>query len=567
VRALSGGAYIVNSLNSAIDVLRWVQLAGNDETNPRFDQLCGSPPPPSDAGATTQYKCDFVSGVPGAPGTVIESNTLNWAGYLRDSWQVRPNLTVNLGLRIEEQRLRYASFLQNTVNPVTGDAIGKNALVLGGQIAPRVGVLYDWTKEGRSKAYAHWGRFYESIPMQINENAFGNPVLYAQTWTPANCGGMADPRIGGPNGTSCLDTTATPDQRQQLFGADGSIVAPGVKGQYLDEIVAGVEFEVMDDLKLGVSFQDRRFGRVIEDVSLDNANTYVISNPGQWSRAEEEKFEQRVAAEDDPAKKGRLMQQLEWFRGIRLFDRPQRNYDALQFTMTRRFSKHLYTQASYTYSRTQGNYPGLINYDDNIILPNSSTQYDLIELLANRFGPLPQDRPHYIKVDAYYQWDLQKLGNLTTGIRFRALSGTPRNALGAHYLYGEDQSFLLPRGEIGRSDFEHGLDLHIGYGRKLPRNMQGEVFIDVYNVYNNQGTFAVDNSYAGIVKQGTMMTSGTIQAANPVSGGEFEDLIWVKTIDRQGNESAVPIGRNPNFGNTTSRYSPAYVRFGMRLTF
>jgi hypothetical protein len=378
---------------------------------------------------------------------------------------------------------------------------------------------------------------------------------------------MADPRIGGPDGATCVDTTAQADQRREMFGALGSLIAPGVKGQYLDEVVAGVEYEIMDDLKLGISLQDRRFGRVIEDISTDNANTYVVSNPGEWSKADENEYLRRIAAEDDPAKKLRLEQQLEQFKGIRVFDKPRRDYDALQFTMTRRFSKRLYTQGSYTYSRTRGNYPGLVNYDDNQVLPNNSTQYDLIELLANRIGPLPQDRPHYVKLDAYYQWDLQKHGTVTTGIRFRALSGVPRNVLAAHYLYGDDQSFLLPRGSIGRSSFEHGLDVHLGYSRKLPRNMEGEFFIDLYNLYDNQGTFAVDNSYAGFVKQGATAGTGTIQAANPVSGGTYDDLIWVKTIDRDGNESAVPIGRNPNFGNTTSRYSPFNMRFGARVTF
>ncbi len=567
-RSFSGGAELINTLGSAVDVIRYVQLGQEGTMDPRFDQMCSTPKPPGDPmpGSLT-FQCDYLSGVPGQDGTIIEGNTFNWSAYVRDSWQIKPNLTVNLGLRLEEQRLRYAKFLQNTEHPITGDPLGKNALVLENELAPRVGVLYDWTKEGRSKAYAHWGRFYESIPMEINDYNFGMPLLYVQSYTPSLCGGTVDPRIGGPDGSACLGSTAQPDQRQEMFGALGSLIAPGVKGQYLDEVVAGVEYEVIDDLKLGISFQDRRFGRVIEDVSLDNANTYVVSNPGEWSTEDETELMAKINAEQDPDKKARLQQQLEMFRGIRIFDKPRRDYDALQFTMTRRFSKHLYTQGSYTYSRTLGNYPGLVNYDDYQVLPNNSTQYDLIELLANRKGPLPQDRPHYIKLDAYYQWDLAKYGGLTTGIRFRALSGVPRNVLGAHYLYGDDQSFLLPRGSIGRSSFEHGLDVHVGYSRKLPRNMEAEVFVDFYNVYNNQGTFAVDNSYAGFVKQGTSMGGGTIQSANPVSGGTYEDLIFVKTIDRNGAESSAPIGRNPNFGNTTARYSPFYVRFGARLTF
>jgi hypothetical protein len=570
-RALSGGSYMINTVNSAIDVVRWVQLAGMGDEDPRFDRMCNTPAPPTDPSAPTSFKCDYLSGIPNDTGSQVIGNTLNWSAYVRDSWQIRPNLTLNAGIRLEEQRLRYAEHLQNQVHPASGEQFGKNALELKGQIAPRVGILYDWTKEGRSKMYAHWGRFYESIPMVINNTSFGAPVFYVQSYTPGRCGGMADERIGGPDGTTCLDTTATPDQRQQLFGVNGSVVAPGVQGQYLDETVGGVEFEVMDDLKLGVSLQNRRFGRVIEDVSLDNANTYIVANPGEWSAEEERKFEERIAAEDDPDKKAKLMRQLKMFQGIRGFDKPVRDYDALQLTMTRRFSKNVYTQASYTYSRTRGNYPGLINYDDNIILPNNSTQYDLIELLANRMGPLPQDRPHYIKLDAYYKFDLKKAGELTTGIRFRALSGAPRNVLAPHYLYGENQSFLLPRGSIGRASFEHGLDVHISYGRKISvakRQWESELFVNLYNIYDNQGTAAVDNTYAGFFRQGDSMAVGaTVQSANPVSGGTQEDLIWVKTIDRNGVEQNTPIGRSPNFGNTISRYAPAYVQFGARVTF
>jgi hypothetical protein len=60
---------------------------------------------------------------------------------------------------------------------------------------------------------------------------------------------------------------------------------------------------------------------------------------------------------------------------------------------------------------------------------------------------------------------------------------------------------------------------------------------------------------------------GNLQNANPVAGGTYNDLIWVKSINAKGEETSVPIGRNPNFGNTTVRYAPAYGRIGVRLTF
>jgi len=466
--------------------------------------------------------------------------------------------------------MRYASFLQNTTDPLTGNELGKNALVLTGMVAPRVGLIYDWTKEGRSKIYVNWGRFYESIPMDINDRSFGGEVQYQQYFSPGRCG-ATDPRIGGHDATNCLkmDPNTPADLFQTLFGASGELIVPGTQAEYLDEFIAGFEYEVLDDLKVGVAFNHRQLGRVIEDMSVDGANTYIIGNPGEFSAAEEQKLTDRINRTDDPTEKARLQNQLKQFIAIRTFDKPVRDYNALQFTLTRRFSKQLYVQGSYTYSRVEGNYPGSYSPDNGQVDPNISSQYDLIELLSNRFGALPTDRPHYIKLDGYYVFDLKKQGDLTVGARIRALSGIPQQALGAHFLYGPDESFLLPRGELGRNDFEHGVDLHAGYGRHLNKNMKLELIVDVFNIYDRQGTAESDNTYAPPARQAApgQPGSGDSQNAIPVSGGTYSDLIWLKTVDQRGDETGRPIGRNPNFHNATVRYAPTYVTFLARLTF
>jgi hypothetical protein len=336
----------------------------------------------------------------------------------------------------------------------------------------------------------------------------------------------------------------------------------------MDEIIGGVEYELIDDLKIGLAFQNRKLGRVIEDVSSDGADTYVIANPGEWSEEEETKLMDEIGRQTDcddgtgsPVVGGeceRLLDELEHFRGIRMFDKPRRDYNSLTATVTRRFSKSLYMQGSYTYSRTQGNYPGLFSPDNGQVDPNISSQYDLIELLANRDGPLPTDRPHYIKIDGYYIFDFKKAGELTVGTRIRALSGVPKDALAPHFLYGPDESFILPRGVIGRNDFEHSIDLHLGYGRELGRGMTLELFSDLYNLYNRQGTFLTDETY---------VPNRPDNNANPISGGSYEDLIWAKAINDQGGETNTPVIRSENFGNVVSRYAPFSARFGLRLTF
>ena len=553
-RAYTGGAFYDNRLDADIVFANlFVQVGPPGTTDRRFDRECDT----GTAGVTVP--CRYIG--QNDEGSVVTGETINWAVYLRDSWQIRPNLTFNYGLRYEEQRLRFAEYLRDEIDTITGRPYGTNAMEMTGMWAPRVGLLYDWTREGRSKIYGHWGRFYESIPMNINSRSFAGEVNYRLTLatTDSNGNSLCGPTVpgyGGVSGTGCnLD-----DGSGDLIGAEGSVVAPGIKPQYMDETILGVEYELAEDLKIGVSYQNRSLGRVLEDVSTDNANTYIIANPGEWDKSEEDALLAQIEATDDLAEKARLQRQLDLFRGIRVFDKPVRDYHALQFTVTRRFSKALYMQGSYTFSKTVGNYPGLISYDNGQVDPNISSQYDLVELLANRFGPLPQDRPHYIKLDGYYQFDLKQAGQLTLGTRIRALSGTPRNVLAAHYRYGTSESFLLPRGEIGRTNFESSLDLHVGYSRKLAKGMELELYGDVFNVFDDQGVFSVDEDYT------------YRSASNPIVGGTYEDLIFAKEVEQLdsanlGAEKRTPVQRNPNFGNTAGRYAPLSAQFGARLTF
>ncbi len=570
-RLFSGGAFIQNSVGAGqIDITRWVQLAPLGSTDPRFDQTCRTPDP-SPSGATSgqlAFACDYISGVPGAPHTIVEGESVNWAAFLRDSWRPWTNLTINAGLRYEEQRMRYAQNLQNTTDALTGALLGKNAMTLKGNWAPRLGVIWDPSEEGRSKVYASWGRHFESIPMDINDRSFGGEVSYVQTYN-AGAGqpcGPSDPRLGGPDGKGCLESTALP-AHEQLLGSSGVLVAPGIQAQYMDELLVGAEYQLAEDIKIGVSYQNRRLGRVIEDVSTDGAQTYLIANPGEWSEAEQRKLEERVARTDDPIAKGRMQRQLDMYKGIRMFDKPTRRYDALEVSIQRRFSNGLMLKGAYTHSRTVGNYPGSVSYDNGQIDPNISSQYDLIELLSNRYGKLPQDRPHSVKIDGNYTFTCLKDHLVTLGTRIRFLSGIPMNALGAHGVYGPDESFLLPRGAMGRTEYEHGIDVHLSYGKQISKTMTAEVYFDVFNIYNKQGTFDTDQTYAPPVRLSAQGGGSSENNVNPIVGGQYEDLIWAKTVDGQGNESPVPTARNPNVGKTASRYAPTSARIGFRLTF
>ena len=499
------------------------------------------------------HRCGYVDSSP------VTGHTFNWSAFAQDSWQIRPNLTLNAGVRYEEQRLRHADQIVGTTDPFTMEPVGRNAIVLRNMWAPRVGLLYDVTREGRSKVYTSWGRYYESIPMQLNDSSFSGSTLYGAFFDWGQCTGGGDsPDSTGtaPSPYGCPSVSPDdPPAAGNYYRGGTTIVTPGTRAQYMDEIILGGDYEVLEDLTVGVAYKNRRLGRVLEDVSVDNATTFIIGNPGTFDDDEEAAIEEEIEGlpEGDPDRV-LLESRLAGFRSLRRFDTPRRDHDAVELTAVKRVSKNFTVQGSYTYSRTRGNYPGLLNGDTGDALPNASTQYDLAELLANRDGPLPQDRPHYLKLDGYYTFDFEKEGDLTVGIRYRAFSGVPNDALAAHYLYGFGESYLLPRGSEGRSPAVHGTDLHLGYSRQLTRGYQLSAFVDIINFFNQEQVSVSDELY-------------TFDNANPVVGGDRSDLVWVKAVDDTGSETSQPITRNIAYGSPLARYTPLFIRLGLRLSF
>jgi hypothetical protein len=241
---------------------------------------------------------------------------------------------------------------------------------------------------------------------------------------------------------------------------------------------------------------------------------------------------------------------------IKLYDKPTRDYDAVQFQITQRPTKSSLILASYTYSKEQGNFPGLFSTETGQLDPNITSEFDLPALMANRYGALGLDRPHNVKVDGFYRFDLKQAGLVTVGASLRAQSGIPHNVLGADPAYGPGESYLLPRGVGERSPTTGQADVHLSYGRRVGKASVLEVFGDVFNLTDAQQEASQDEIY-------------TDDAAHPIVGGDMNDLKHEKTFDVASSlETAKTPTLNPNFGHTTAYFqAPRSFRFGVRLTF
>src|SRR5262249_688891 len=80
------------------------------------------------------------------------------AFYAQDSFRVMPNLTINAGLRWDQDTLE--------------DPSGATILETSNEWQPRLGVAWDPWSDGRTKIYASAGRFYYALPLDLASLAF-----------------------------------------------------------------------------------------------------------------------------------------------------------------------------------------------------------------------------------------------------------------------------------------------------------------------------------------------------------------------------------------------------------
>jgi hypothetical protein len=467
-------------------------------------------------------------------GFTSSTTTLNYGAYLRDSYNISfiPGLTINAGVRYEAQQVKGAD--------------GSVQIGIYDNWAPRIGAIYDFTHKGRGKIFASYGWFYESIPLDINDRSFSGEgdVVGSPPPSGANCTPNAH---GIYNLANCGPAVVT---NAKVSGGVYSAVSPGIKGQYSEEVVAGVQYDVGLDLVLGASYIHRDLGRIIEDMSPDASVDFIIANPGSTpDQGLINDLQKQINATTSSEKKAELTRQLSLYRQINVgFPKPVRNYDALVLTATKRLSHNFLLLASYTYSRSLGNYPGLFQASDAQRDPNISTQYDFRELLINRYGPLPNDRPHILKLQGSYFVPFGA-NTMVFGLAFNMQSGVPIEVLGSNAIYsGSPETYILPRGSGGRTPTLTQFDLHVSYKRQLSRLFGFEVYGDAFNLFDQQEVTLVDQYY-------------TTSNVNPIPNGKVADLANLKQTN--GNAPLL----NPNYGHPMQYQLPTSFRFGARLSF
>ncbi len=505
-------------------------LAPDGRVNFFWDQTC-TVCSTATTGAFGYYSVDLF-------GTIGTAGSNITHVYVQDSWKLLRRLTVNAGVRFEKELI-----------PSFQPDVQKYALQwgLGDKIAPRLGASFDLFGNGKVKLSGGWGRYYDWIKYDLPRGTFGADIwkIYYRTLDQAD----------GPflNSLSLANLPGTDIWAEGHAGATfRNRRVPGF--QYLDKAVkapstdalnAGVEWEIVPKMVFTGRYVRTSLNRTIEDMGVLDAQgneVYRYGNPGEGLNKVE------------PASGASCPITVAGVCAVPM-PKAQRNYDALELSLARRFGAGYLFDASYTYSKLYGNYSGTQSTDE--IRPstlgygfsgnqqyaaqtyrpggNANRYFDLDEALYDSHGKLglngnlPTDRPHVFK---FYGAKEFKFGTEVGGF-LRVSSGTPVTTQVDSL--NQIPIYVNGRGDAGRTPVFSQTDLLVAHEFKLGGETKRlRLEMNVINLFNQKTNVFTFDRYTreehsdsnGIDLSGVDLTQGfdykALVAASAPNGGDLD---------------------------------------------
>ncbi len=375
--------------------------------------------------------------------------------YAQDDWTVgHSGLTINAGVRIDREY----------VPPyVAGDP--SITFGWGSKVAPRIGGAYDLLHNGKVKLFADYGKYFDILKFSLPQGSFGGNYWHDCVYTLDNPNyntivptapisatdgfrhscpvtGMA-PGVGT---NAVADTAATGgnngrfieniDFRAVNNSSDDPGVDKNIKPTAQHEYEAGVEYAMTPSLSFSGRYVHKALDSTTEDMGLNDTYGYYIGNPGSaygdlLHRALPNVY--RAAALNNIPGASQFLNATGICPQCPSTPAATRTYDGFELRAEKRATRYQVT-AFYTYSRLQGNYPGLTS---TFITdgaggrhnPNNNRSFDLPNMQFTAAGkpfggPLPTDRPNSLTVFGFYRLK-SMFGETTLGITQLASSGTP----------------------------------------------------------------------------------------------------------------------------------------------
>ena len=339
--------------------------------------------------------------------------------YIEDNWNVTSNLLLNLGVRFDKFHNKLAS----------GGTFAEAGF--GDRVSPRLGFSWDMKGDGSTKVFGNAGRYYLPLTNKLTDY-FGGGTTDEHTyyvlngWVP-----KIDPITGGTYLSPVLGAQIGP------VNTDGNVPAPDdvrtavardLKQVFQDEYILGFQQAINPEWSYGINATYRKVNRAVEDTRINHSDcpgnwNFPIINPGEvntlWC-ASTQSWVDIDTSVDGYAALGS--------GAISGYKKPQRTYKAVEFQLDRAWDDRWAFNASYLWSKSEGNIEGPVNSDTGYADTNLVQFYDH-PAVNERYGVLFNDYRHQIKLRGSF-----KLNDMWSfGATLSTRSGGPITAFGVRW--------------------------------------------------------------------------------------------------------------------------------------
>jgi hypothetical protein len=480
--------------------------------------------------------------------------------YIQDQWRVVPRLTLTLGLRTENEWV-----------PSMNRALKDYAFHFGfgDKLAPRLGASYDIFGDGRVKIYGSWGRYFDWVKYELSRGSYGGDywrVYYRTLDSPNVFTDLATVKPPNLPGTNVWRTATFRNRRANYIES----VDTEVKPMSQDNMNIGVEYQIAPQTVFRGNYVHNNLRRTIEDLGALDANgdeIYLHGNPGEGHA---------LIMPTSGATKA--------------FPMPKavRKYDAMELSVTRRFSRGMFGSFSYVYSRLYGNYAGIASSDEitspatgnssktaqqlggSIARPggNVNRAWDLDEVLFDAHGNvdikgrLATDRPHVFKLygNKEFEW---KSGQATDiGLFQYAGSGTPLTMV--VQTVNQIPIMVEGRGSMGRTPFLLQTDFVVGHTVKFGETKRLRFEFNALNLFNQKTARSRFTS----LNRGAGAGGGQPGSAIDLSHTDlFKGFDYISMINSSADQLSGRGAYDPLFGLSDIFNTGFQGRIGIKFTF
>jgi outer membrane receptor protein involved in Fe transport len=419
---------------------------------------------------------------------IVDTNLMNYGFYAQDQYRINSRLLVNFGVRYEYTHIPQPTIV-NPDYPQTGVIhSAKN------NWAPRVGLSYGLTKDGKTILRAGYGMFYSRIQTGLVNTFFINNNVYQKSITyNAN---QAAQLAAGPVYPNFLPSTSfnPPPGSTDIIFAD-----PNLRNPYTHQANIGIERQLTSTLNLNVSYVWSRgvllYGvRDLNVGPLGAPVTYTILNSSGGVAGTYTTPTYRTPRPDQR------------YRRIALIDNPGLSYyDGLVVQVNKRFSRSFQASAAYTWSHAID--LNQSNASNNIFFGATPTSYANGDFVSEK-GSAANDTRHRAVINFVWSptltksnsvlarylinnWQLSQVTTLqssqpinsTTSIGGNAFPG----ALSSGSLNGLGGGFSrVPFQPVDNLDLDRIYKVDARLAKKLPftERVTGYLQFEAFNVFN-----------------------------------------------------------------------------------